>query len=389
MKDYTTTLLGLENVSINFINEVSDSIYINITTSPRNTSCPRCKAITARVHDYRIQKVKDVPFRNKKLYLLLKKRRYLCPCCGKRFMEKYSFLPRYHHMTQRVYENILHELRECCSYKSVAQRFNVSSNTVTRVFDLVNYNLYKLPNTIAIDEFKGNAEGYKYQTIVTNPVTHKVLDILPDRSLNSLIDYFKGFKGRENVKLFVSDMYSPYLTLAKTYFPNAKVVVDKFHYVRQVYWALDRVRKRIQKAFGKEKRLYFKHSKKLLFAQYKNLNDENKQALRVMLSQHKDLQDAWTLKELFTEFRECLDPQIGKKILRSWILTAQDINLFEFKDCITAFTNWFTYIANSLDSACTNAFTEGKNNKIKVLKRNAYGIKNFIRFRNRILHCCA
>jgi transposase len=54
---------------------------------------------------------------------------------------------------------------------------NTSINTVSRVFDIVNYQLYKLPEVIAIDEFKGNAGGEKYQVVITNPKTRKVLDI--------------------------------------------------------------------------------------------------------------------------------------------------------------------------------------------------------------------
>ncbi|HCY48990.1 MAG TPA: hypothetical protein DHU79_01880 [Clostridiales bacterium] len=67
---------------------------------------------------------------------------------------------------------------------------------------------------------------------------------------------------------------------------------------------------------------------------------------------------------------------------------ARSFNLREFDDCIRAFTNWFEYILNSLDTPYTNGFVEGKNNRIKVLKRNAYGVQNFERFRKRILLSC-
>jgi len=382
-------LLGIKDVLISSVKDSSTDIYIEIKTEPKLSVCPCCNHQSKYVYDYRMQKIKDLPFGNKFIYLLLKKRRYICYHCGKRFYEKYSFLPRYHRITQRVFENIIRLMRENLSMKSIAKMYNISANTVSRIFDIVQYRLNKLPRVIAIDEFKGNSGNEKYQAILTNPEKKKVLDIMPTREKTHLIDYFKQFSGREHVELVVMDMWEPYYDICKWLFPKAKIIIDKYHYIRQVYWALDRVRKRIQKSFIAQKRKYFKHSKKLLFAQYDKLDDENKQAVRIMLSQHEDLYNAWQLKELFTEFRKCSNSKDGRKILRNWILSAQEINLPEFNDCIKAFCNWSTQILNSLDYPYTNGFTEGTNNKIKVLKRNAYGYRNFERFRNRILHCCA
>ena len=81
-----------------------------------------------------------------------------------------------------------------------------------------------------------------------------MLDILPSRKQNDLMDYFRDLKERENVKIFVTDMYKPYTEPAKIYFRNAKIVIDKYHYYRQINRAKKRVRVRIQKAqrHGKE-----------------------------------------------------------------------------------------------------------------------------------------
>lgn len=387
--DCITKLLGLKDIFVSDVKECENSIFINILTTKKQAICPCCKGATSRVHDYRLQKVKDLPFRDKFVYLLLKKRRYLCTHCGKKFLEKYTFLPRYHRMTQRVYEHILRLLRTNYSMKSVANLCNVSVNTVSRVFDIVDYKLYKLPEVLAIDEFKGNAGNEKYQVILTNPKNRKVLDILPDRKKINLFDYFKQFNNRNSVKIVVMDMWESYYDVCKAMFPNAKIIIDKYHYIRQVYWALDRVRKRVQKGFMEHKRIYFKRSKKLLFAPYDRLNNDSKQALRIMLSQHFDLQEAWQLKELFSLFRKSDSYETARKNLRGFLLSAQECNIPEFKDCITALSNWSNPILNSFEHSYTNGFTEGINNKIKVLKRNAFGFRSFNRFRNRILHICA
>lgn len=287
-----TKLLGLKDVFVNSVEETENYLCINIETVAKPHLCPCCRQPTSYIHDYRLQKIKDLSFRGKFVYLILKKRRYICKQCGKKFNEKYAFLPKYHRMAQRVYENILRLLRTNYSMKSVAALSNVSVNTVSRVFDIASYSLYRLPEIISIDEFKGNTDGEKYQVIITNPKNKKVLDILPNRQKTLLFDYFKRFDNSKSVKLVIMDMWQSYYDVCKTMFPNAKIIIDKYHYIRQVYWALDRVRKRVQKAFIKHKRVYFKHSKKLLFAPYEKLNHDSKQALRIMLSQHYDLQEA-------------------------------------------------------------------------------------------------
>ena len=72
--------------------------------------------------------------------------------------------------------------------------------------------------------------------------------------------------------------------------------------------------------------------------------------------------------------------------MNEWILNAQNSGLPDFEKCADTMRNWCSGILNSFSVPYTNGFTEGCNNKIKVLKRNAYGYKNFNRFRNRILH---
>lgn len=210
-----------------------------------------------------------------------------------------------------------------------------------------------------------------------------MLDILESRYKTRLIDYFLEYtkEERSRVKYFVMDMWKDYKSIAWL-FPNAQIVVDKYHYIRQVYWALDNVRKRVQREFERDKRKYFKRSKKLLFAPFDKLSEENKLAVMRMLDQHSDLVTAWSLKESFLIAKNSGDDTV----LRNWILSCEDSGLDEFRACTTAFHNWSTEIHNSLKCSYTNGFTEGCNNKIKVLKRIRYGFRNFDTFRNKILH---
>lgn len=266
---------------------------------------------------------------------------------------------------------------------------NVSVTTVCRILDSIHYSCPTLKEAIAIDEFKGNARTGKYQCILVNPKNPSILDILPDRSHSHLTQYFRGIERsqRLRVKYFVCDMWQPYVDLAHSFFPDAKVCIDKYHFIRQVTWAMENVRKHLQKNMTATMRKYFKRSRKLLLTRYKKLQDENKRACDLMLLYNEDLRRAHRLKELFYDL--CQNPKysIQRKEFREWIQEAERSGLKEFEKCAATYRKWSKEILNAFKYGITNGPTEGFNNRIKVLKRTSYGILNFERFRTRILHC--
>ena len=119
---------------------------------------------------------------------------------------------------------------------------------------------------------------------------------------------------------------------------------------------------------------------------FNDLSEYQKQKVMVMLSISPNLYTAHFMKEEFFKILDCKDHDKAKELLLEWMDYAKSSNLKRFQKCADTFFNWFSGILNSLNTPVTNGFTEGCNNKIKVLKRNAYGYKNFSRFRKRILH---
>ena len=110
-------------------------------------------------------------------------------------------------------------------------------------------NVFILPTSISIDEFKGNVWGEKYQCILTDPVNKVVLNILPERYKPYLTKYFKQFskEKRNEVTYFVSDMWRTYADISDGWFKNATPIIDKYHWIRQAIWAFENVRKEEQK----------------------------------------------------------------------------------------------------------------------------------------------
>jgi len=101
-----------------------------------------------------------------------------------------------------------------------------------------------------------------------------------------------------------------------------------------------------------------------------------------------DLRKAHKLKEEFRKVLKSGNSAEARVELKKWIETAERSRLSEFRRCTRVFRDWFSEIVNSFDVPYTNSTTKGFNNKIKVLKRNAFGYRNFERFRKRILYSC-
>jgi transposase len=384
--NYTEELIGLKEVFIKSITRRNNKLCIDVGMHQRIHKCPRCGENTSKVHDYRIQPIKDIPAFGEATVIYLNKRRHICHSCGKKFYENVPFLPKYHRMTNRLAAYVISSLKGVHSIKSIAEATNISQPTAARIFDHVGYSNNELPRVLSLDEFRGNAGGEKFQCIVTDPEHKKVLDILPNRRIEDLSGYFLKYKNRKKVEYVVIDMSGPYRSLAKSLFPHAKIVADRYHVVRQVIWAFENVRKDEQLKFHDVRRRYFKRSRKLLLKKPENLTEDESAQVEAMLNISDRLRQAYRMKNEFHKLKNCKSRDEVKKQLGIWNMMAIGYDLPEFQACTKTFMNWQDEVLNSFEYPFSNGYTEGVNNKIKVIKRNAFGIKNFNRFRNRILH---
>ena len=384
--DHITKLLDLESMVIRDVTVTPDTISLFVEQERRPHDCPQCGCLTDQVHDYRIQKVVDLPIHGKTSALIYRKRRYRCPSCGKRFYEKNWLIPKRHRITSRTALYVLNLLQNKQSRKEIAKLAGVSESTVTRWLHLAEFGSpKKLPEVLSIDEFKGNTNHRKFHGIVTDPVHRKVLDITESNSEASLYAYFRSYSNRKEVRYFVSDMKKEYITMANSLFPNARIVIDRFHVARYGTWAFEDVRKRIQKKLSPNARKYFKNSRKLLLKRKDRLSPEGKERVIRMLEVCKDLAAAYLLKEKFFDFMASDSSETAKKRLQEFLLQADIAKIPEYDTCAGMLQRWSKYILNAFDCTYSNGFTEGCNNTIKVIKRSAYGYRNFDNFRTRIL----
>ena len=163
-------------------------------------------------------------------------------------------------------------------------------------------------------------------------------------------------------------MNKTFIDLARIYFPNAKIGIDRYHFFRQVYLALENVRKRIQKRMLPSLRKYYKRSKSLITKRKAKLSNDNRAALVLMLEYSEDLRKAHFIKGLFVDILDENAYSKQRTLFSEWLREVENSGIEEFRAAITAFRN---------------------NYKIKVLKRISYGVRNFKYFRNRILMAMA
>lgn len=135
--------------------------------------CPYYGNITTYIKDYRLQTVKDLPMLAKHVTVTIKKRRYICKNCNKSFTENNPYIKKYCHLPSRFYIEAIKKSFSLQNFSSIANRLGVSVTSIIRWFDNINYPHPKLPECIAIDVFRGNAGGEKFQCNLADPVKHK------------------------------------------------------------------------------------------------------------------------------------------------------------------------------------------------------------------------
>lgn len=374
------------------VEEAGEVIQIYVEMERKTHWCPECGSPTNRIHDYRIQKIKHLKWFERKTELFYKRRRYAC-ACGKRFSEKNSFVERYQRSSIEWNQAIAIKAIKGKTFKETSEVYGTSPTTVVRRFDRIAKGeiqaVEALPKVIAIDEYKGDTKEGKYQLIIADGVTREPIDILPNRYKKTIKRYLQKYGAQ--VEIVIMDMSPSFKAAVQEALGKPVIVADRFHFCRYIYWALDKVRRRVQQNFHAYDRKKCKRMKHIFHKANEKLTEEERWHLSRYLNMSEELTRAYQLKEAyrewFTRAKEMGSTQI-KKVkdeLKQLLLRFKSEGISEMSDVIKTFKNWQTEILNSFVYHYSNGFLEGINNSTKVIKRNAFGFRSFERFRARIL----
>lgn len=379
-------LLGMKDKHVELweMKEENRVFHFWLQTKQRTQTCPNCGAKTKRVHSYRIQPIKGRLIEDRPVRIHLRKRRYLCTACKKTFFEKLSFIQRYQRHTRSLEQQVLTYVGDH-SFKAAGKMTGLSTNQVIRLFDRRQIQVKRvLPAVIAIDEFKGDADKEKFQTIIVDVQNKKIMDVLPDRLSKTIENYFRKCD-TSNVKVVVMDLSKRFKDAVRKALGNPLIVADRFHYMRQAYWGFDKVRREIQNELRKEDRILCKRSKELLWKSPFKLTADQKNRVYALLKDKPKLQEAYVLKNKLDEWFKTSNRYTAKAGLEQWCELAANSNIEAFQSVVGTFKRWKTEILNSFVYPYSNGYIEGVNNTTKVIKRTSYGIKSFSRLRKKIL----
>ena len=367
-------------------------------------ACPHCNSKNIVKNGSRIRKIKYIPIQNYNIELELNVQRHICKECKKTFSASTNIVSDNSSISNNLKYTVALELQKNISLTSIAKRYNISISSVQRIMDNC-YSDFKvnkeyLPEAICIDEFKSvkNIDG-AMSFVFADYQSKSIIDIVEVRRLNSLIEYFSRFllEARNNVKYICMDMYSPYISLVKSIFPKSEIVLDKFHIVNLVNRTFNQTRISIMNSLKDDSlKRKLKLFWKLLQKYYPNLCQEPYycQSFKYKLSSKEKvdyfLEKSPELDINFNIYQDIIQSIRHNSFKRFENIVKKNLAKKEkvSKQMLTALKTlkkYMKYIENMFKSNITNGLIEGLNNKIKSIKRTAFGYSNFSNFKKRIL----
>lgn len=374
-------------------------------------TCPLCGRPMLK-NGFQTVDIKGYPQCGTPAILRIRKQKYLCRpdlLCPRTVTKIAAVMGinHRHRIANAVRYRVVQELHTNQSCGAIAQRLSISTTTVLRVLRLtqsdlqVNHNW--LPRAIALDDFKGGPWSTSEMSMVlVNPENDRLLDVLRSRKNDYLTHYFNQYPlaVRQRVLAVVVDLYDPYRSLIKQLFPHAVVIADCFHIVGECNRALQNVRRQAIKAHGAKS-----HVGRALKRYWKLLSqDQTKVDYQHFRRRRNFRYAALTDSEVINRLLE-MDPTLAATYAyyQELLFCVHHRDAERFKQLIAVplqrlpealkrvqrtFRKHAAEIIASFKCQLSNGPVEGINNKIKVIKRVAYGYRNFDHFRGRILLSC-
>jgi transposase len=342
-------------------------------------------------------------------YLRLKKRRFFCHSCNRSFVAETSLVEKYCSISTKVKLSIADRLRKVTSMSEIARQKNVSVSSVYRVlkrfYEPKKINRLTLPEVLCFDEFKSVKQvAASMSFIMMDGKTKQLIDVVENRQLPFLERYFSRFplSVRKTVKYIICDMYAPYFSLVKKLFPTAQIILDRFHIVQHISRTFLKHRIQRMNTFlhqGNTEMKKYRHLKKywkLLQKDQSKLDFEKRHwrsSFRSYLTETEIVDRLLAyddeLKMGYTYYQDFLYAIKTRDYPRFHALVSEERPKLPayYQIVNSTFKKYQNEIKYALELPYSNGPLECLNNHIKVLKRNAYGFRNFYNFKLRISLC--
>lgn len=363
-----TIQLRLPGVKVLDVKEDRHWIEVLGQYRTEEAECPRCGRSTWQVHQWHLQQKRDARLWKKVVYLALLKRRFRCRHCRKVFMEPDPVCGARRRTTARLRDTVAGWASEA-TVRAVARVEGVSEGLVERSW-VEKHSVVAPPKQphvlLGLDGFCVRRPGRMW-TGMWDLETGQGVAFVPEERQLSVQRMLERHASRETVRAVATDLSEPLRQAVEMALPEALIVADKFHVLAQAGRALHEVhgekRQRGSIAW-------------LLQRGVERLTSPERQRVSQALTKEPDLARAWALKEGLRAVYKERRPEDAAAALENWIREAQASGLRPFQRAGATLRKWQQEVLNYWRYPITNALVEGKHNRVKTLKRRAYGYRN-------------
>ena len=360
-------------------------LLVRLEPSRKSMTCSRCGARSQSVHDTTLRRIRDLPILDWDVVLIVPRRRLWCRHCGGPRLEELDWLSPHRRVTRRL-EEAIGRLSQVMPLKQVAAFYGVGWHTVKAIDKALLAQQVKQPDWrdieyLGMDEFALH-KGHRYATVIVEPLRRQVLWVGQGRSREAIRPFFEGLDeaSRQRIKAVVMDMNTAFDLEVQAHCPNAEVVYDLFHVIakfgREV---IDRVRvdeaNRVRQ--DRQARKVIKSSRWLLLRNRENLQSPE-QAIHLdeLLAANQALMTVYVLKEDLKRLWRYRHSGYARRLWNDWYQRAMESGITP----LILFANRLKPYLNGILAHCRHplhtSVLEGINNRIKVIKRMAYGYRD-------------
>lgn len=379
LTDLISVQLRLPGLVVMDVRERSESIEVAAKYERDHATCPRCQSVTRQVHQSREQLKRDAELWGKRVYIHLWKRRFRCGSCRRVFTEDDPACGRRRRTTCRLRHQVACEAKEA-SVKAVSKWHGVSEGLVLRSWLEASVPAPQVSKhtLLGLDGFSVSKPGVMWSGL-WDLQSHRPVGVMPGQRQRDIEKLLRNNTAPEAVKAVVIDFWRPNKQALKAVLPQAAIVADKFHVIALANRALKEVRGR--------QRLRVGTPAWVLHRNIERLRPGEQEQLAMTLKQDAALKEAWLFKEGLRSVYEARDADAAEATLDRLLQGAAASELKPLQRAATTLRAWRQEILNYWSYPLTNAMVEGKHNRVKVLKRRAYGYRNDRTFTLRILNC--
>jgi transposase len=343
-----------------------------------------------------VRRVRDLSCGDARVYLDVEIRRVACRRCGAVKQEKLAFLADNPFYTKRFAFYVGRRCRTS-ALTDVAKELRLDWSTVKALeIQYMREQLRRMPppkrlKVIGVDELSVR-KGHTYRIVVSDLIRERPIWYGgEDRSEDSLDLFFTwlGAKSCAGLRLGVMDMWKAFSSSTKRNAPQAAILYDKFHVMRHLGEALDKVRKSEYARLSGKDRRFIKGQKYTLLSNRENLTSTGRASLRLLLKANKRLNTAYLLKEAFGQLWDYTQEGWARRFFDNWRDSLKWQRLPSYEKFAALIERHWDGIAAYCkpENKVALGFVEGLNNKIRVLQRRAYGLRDEEYLRLKILTC--